>query len=75
MLTGSKNEREETDAQIDLDFSLKTIFSDFSLNDLDLLVTKRLKIFQSFVGIYDIGLNIVRCRLLYCVELYCIVLY
>ena len=35
---GSKNEREETDAQIDLDFSLKTIFSDFSLNDLDLLV-------------------------------------
>ena len=42
MLTGSKNEREETDAQIDLDFSLKTIFSDFSLNDLDLLVIKRL---------------------------------
>ena len=29
---------EETDTQIDLDFSLKTIFSDFSLNDLDLLV-------------------------------------
>ena len=31
--------------------------------------------FQSFVGIYDIGLNIVLCRLLYCVVLYCIVLY
>ena len=29
---------EDSDAHIDLDFSLKTIFSDFSLNDLDLLV-------------------------------------
>ena len=28
-----------------------------------------------FVGIYDIGLNIVLCRLLYCVELNCIVLF
>ena len=38
MIIFSNIKMEETDTQIDLDFSLKTIFSDFSLNDLDLLV-------------------------------------
>ena len=34
---GKENEM----SQIDLDFSLKTLFSDFSLNDLDLLVVRK----------------------------------
>ena len=34
---GKENEM----SQIDLDFSLKTLFSDFSLNDLDLLVVQK----------------------------------